>query len=203
MNPGEHIRQNAYVEERLHPKRGRLDYLPLADLRMALEAFRTDRAITILDYGCGGSTYRSLFPNAIYKRADYLQDGVNRLDYVLSEDSRVKEADNKFDFILSTQVLEHVGSPTIYLAECFRLLKSGGTLYITTHGTFPDHACPYDFYRWTTDGLTRDIRCSGFCSLPSREADNRPKSGALSLGLPDSKLKDDAAYACGSWYVRI
>ena len=203
MNPGEHIRQNAYVEERLHPKRGRLDYLPLADLRLALETFRTDRAITILDYGCGGSPYRSLFPNAIYKRADYLQDGVDRLDYVLSEDSRVKEADNKFDFILSTQVLEHVGSPTIYLAECFRLLKPGGTLYITYARYIPRSRLPVRLL--SVDNRRIDARsgCRGFCGLPSREADNRPKSGALSLGLPDSKLKDEAAYACGSWYVRI
>ena len=176
MNLGEHIRGNEYLRERLYPQEEDFTYLHLADLRMALEAVRTDLPITILDYGCGGSPYRSLFPNAIYKRADYLQDGIDKLDYVLSDDSRVAESDNVFDFILSTQVLEHVGSPAIYLAECFRLLKPGGTLYITTHGTYPDHGCPYDFYRWTTDGLTRDLVAAGFAVSRTEKLTTGPRA---------------------------
>jgi SAM-dependent methyltransferase len=173
---GGHIRNNEYLRERLYPKEEDLTYLHLADLRLALEAVRTDLPITILDYGCGGSPYRSLFPNAFYKRADYLQDHGDSLDYVLFEDSRVKESDNAFDFILSTQVLEHVGSPAIYLAECFRLLKPGGTLYITTHGTYPDHACPHDFYRWTTDGLTRDLVTAGFAVSRAEKLTTGPRA---------------------------
>ena len=165
MNLGEHIRDNEYLRERLYPQEEDFTYLHLADLRMALEAVRTDLPITILDYGCGGSPYRSLFPNAIYKRADYLQDGIDRLDYVLSEDSRVKESDNEFDFILSTQVLEHVGSPAIYLAECFRLLKPGGTLYITTHGTYPDHALPVRLLSMDSRRIDARSGCRGFCGL--------------------------------------
>ena len=75
VNLGEHMSSDEYLRERLHPEYGDLTYLHLADLRLALEAIRTDRVIHLLDYGCGGSPYRSLFPNAIYKRADYLQDG--------------------------------------------------------------------------------------------------------------------------------
>ena len=158
---------------------------------MALEAVRTDLPITILDYGCGASPYRSLFPNSIYKRADYLQGGVDRLDYVLSEDSRVQESDNAFDFILSTQVLEHVGAPAIYLGECFRLLKPGGTLYITTHGTYPDHACPYDFYRWTTDGLTRDLVAAGFAVCRAEKLTTGPRAALFHCDCQIHNLRTD------------
>jgi SAM-dependent methyltransferase len=191
VNLAEHIRNNEYLRERLYPQEGDFTYLHLADLRLALEAVRTDLPITILDYGCGGSPYRSLFPNAIYKRADHLQDGVDSLDYVLSEDSRVKESDNAFDFILSTQVLEHVGSPAIYLAECFRLLKRGGTLYITTHGTYPDHACPYDFYRWTTDGLTRDLVAAGFAVSRTEKLTTGPRAALFHCDCQIDHLRTD------------
>src|SRR5262249_48561646 len=110
--------------------------------------------------GCGGSPYRSLFPNAEYLRADFT--GVFDLDYVIGEHSKIDEADEIFDLILSTQVTEHVEDAPSYFAESYRLLKRGGRFVCTTHGTYPDHACPYDFQRWTADGLKRDIAAAGF-----------------------------------------
>jgi SAM-dependent methyltransferase len=162
MDLGIHIRTDIYLRERLFPEPGEVTYLHLSDLRLALESVRTNEKISILDYGCGGSPYRSMFPNASYKRADYLQGKDDQLDYILSEDSLVKETDGTFDLVLSTQVIEHIENPKLYFKECFRLLKSKGYLYVTTHGTYPDHGCPYDFYRWTSDGLTRDLVSAGF-----------------------------------------
>jgi SAM-dependent methyltransferase len=160
MNPDTGIQEKDYLRKRLEPALGDEDYIHLSDLLMALKEFATDESITILDYGCGGSPYRSLFPNSIYKRADFGE--MKELDYVIGNDSRVVEKDGAFDLILSTQVAEHVSEPTVYFAECFRLLKSGGKLICTTHGTYPDHGCPYDFQRWTADGLARDLRNAGF-----------------------------------------
>jgi SAM-dependent methyltransferase len=160
MNPDTGIQETDYVRQRLEPRPGDSDYLHLSDLLAALENFRSNGEIVILDYGCGGSPYRSLFPNAEYKRADFGE--MNDLDYVIGNDSRLDESDAKFDLILSTQVAEHVSDPNTYFAESFRLLKVGGQLICTTHGTYPDHGCPYDFQRWTADGLIRDLRIAGF-----------------------------------------
>jgi SAM-dependent methyltransferase len=162
MNLAEHIRGETYLRERLQPQPGDSSYLHLSDLRQAMEGVRTTLPLRLLDYGCGGSPYRSLFPHCNYRRADYLQNEGDPLDYIVGDDSRVDEKDDAFDFILSTQVLEHVGQPQVYLKECFRLLKSGGKLYLTTHGTYPDHGCPYDFYRWTAEGLAREVQEAGF-----------------------------------------
>lgn len=158
---GQHLSSTEYVRERLHPEAGDPTYLHLSDLRVGIDTIRTDTAITVLDYGCGGSPYRALFPMADYRRADYAGGG-DRLDYVLSTDGLVNEEDETFDLILSTQVLEHVPDTRLYLKECFRLLKHDGHLYITTHGTYPDHGCPHDYYRWTAEGLAKDIRATGF-----------------------------------------
>src|SRR4051794_3667939 len=59
-----------YEDERLNPKTDQRWYLVLSDLRLALGEYASDASIEILDFGCGGSPYRSLFPRASYKRAD-------------------------------------------------------------------------------------------------------------------------------------
>jgi SAM-dependent methyltransferase len=55
--------------------------------------------------------------------------------------------------VLSTQVLEHVQDPDVYLAECARLLRPGGSLVLSTHGSMYYHADPDDYWRWTMAGL--------------------------------------------------
>lgn len=154
------LAQQDYLRQRLWPKPGDEFYLHLSDLRAALETLRTDERITVLDFGCGGSPYRPLFPNADYRRADLAE--VNDLDYIIDESGRIDAPDGQFDLVLSSQVLEHVPNPAAYLAECRRLLKPGGVLACSTHGTFEDHAVPSDFWRWTADGLARAVQDAGF-----------------------------------------
>jgi SAM-dependent methyltransferase len=163
-----------YQRERLDPQPGDPLYLHLADLRRALETVRTDAPVRVLDYGCGSSPYRSLFPGADYRRADFLDTG--DLDYRLDEDSRVPEIDASFDLILSTQVLEHVAQPAAYLRECLRLLKPGGRLVLTTHGLFEDHGCPYDFQRWTADGLRLALVQAGFKAVRLHKLTTGPRA---------------------------
>ena len=159
MNTETAIQEKDYLRQRLEPRHGDADYLHLSDLLIALREFASDAPLTILDYGAGGSPYRALFPQADYRRADFA--AMNELDYVFGPDSRIEERDATFDLILSTQVAEHVEKPAAYFAEVVRLLKPGGRLICTTHGTYPDHGCPYDFQRWTADGLKRDLTAAG------------------------------------------
>ena len=154
------LEEAAYLRQRLDPEPADPAYLHLSDLRMALASVASPNAIRILDFGCGGSPYRSLFPNAEYRRADF--PGAKGLDYVIDLDGRIKESDGVFDLVLSTQVLEHCRDAHGYLQECLRLLRPGGRLVCSTHGTFEDHACPNDFQRWTADGLRLELERAGF-----------------------------------------
>jgi SAM-dependent methyltransferase len=154
------IEDREYLRKRLEPRAGDPDYIHLVDLLKCLEQYRTDEKIAVLDYGAGGSPYREFFPNSDYRRADFVD--MSDLDYVIGSDSKVEETDSTFDLVLSTQVAEHVTDTHAYFSECARLLKSGGMLLCTTHGTYPDHGCPYDFQRWTADGLRRDLERAGF-----------------------------------------
>jgi len=152
-----------YVRERRYPPPTSPVYLHSLDLCEAIRQFGSSEKIRILDYGCGGSPYRDFFPNSEYVRADFTpcQGG---LDILLPEaDSPIPVGDGSFDLVLSTQVLEHVADPAHYVAECFRVLKPGGFLLLTTHGLLMgEHGCPYDFQRWTADGLRLLLERAGF-----------------------------------------
>ena len=150
------------IRERLNPIPGDYYYLHLTDLLQALKKVSSVESLTILDFGSGDSPYRELFPNSDYRRADIASELGATIDYLIKPDGTVDERSQTFDLILSTQVLEHVPMPEKYLSECFRLLKPGGRLVCTTHGSFPDHDCPSDYFRWTHDGLCLAITNAGF-----------------------------------------
>ncbi len=157
-NVTESISAQAYLRERFDPKPGDFHYLVLSDLLLALRGFIPGRVARVLDYGSGGSPYKSLFGDCVYHRADL--DG-HELEYKFGPDARLPGAAGNYDFVLSTQVLEHVDDPTSYLSECRRVLAPNGHLLLTTHGSFEDHGCPYDFWRWTPFGLKRIVEAAG------------------------------------------
>lgn len=132
----------------------RLTYLLESDLLPAGES--------LLDLGCGNKPYESLFRRkfATYVGADLA--GNKDADLLIDSDGRVQCANNTFDCVLSSQVLEHVTSPQLYLREARRVLKRGGSLVLSTHGIWPYHPDPTDFWRWTVEGVQTEIQRAGF-----------------------------------------
>lgn len=149
-----------YNRQRVGPLPKDEFYIHLADLLVFLMPYAKSASGVVLDYGCGGSPYRELFQCSEYLRADYVDCG--GINIIIGQDGKMDLPDCSCDMILSTQVLEHVFSPDDYLAEAFRVLRPGGKLILTTHGIWEDHGCPYDFWRWTADGLRRLLDDSSF-----------------------------------------
>jgi len=145
---------------RTQPRSTDIDYCHFADLNSFIQQHANANKISVLDFGAGSSPYQIYFPHADYRKADILE--VPGLRYLIKPDSTVPETDETFDLILSTQVAEHVPNPDVYFKECFRLLKSGGKLILTTHGVWEEHGVPYDFQRWTEQGMRRDLKAAGF-----------------------------------------
>ena len=115
----------------------------------------------ILDYGCAEQPYRHLFPADVdYVGADL--EGNPQARVVLNEDGTLPLEAGDFDAVISTQVLEHVRDPALYLAECHRVLRPGGRLMLSTHGIFVYHPDPVDLWRWTCAGLESVIEGAGF-----------------------------------------
>jgi SAM-dependent methyltransferase len=61
--------------------------------------------------------------------------------------------ENRFDAIISCSTLEHIQYPWIAAVEMCRTLKVGGLLFVITHQTFPIHAYPHDYWRFSKEGL--------------------------------------------------
>jgi SAM-dependent methyltransferase len=61
-------------------------------------------------------------------------------------------ADDSFDFVMLTAVLEHVLTPTRVAAELARVLKKGGVVYAVTPFMQQVHMGAFDFQRFTDLG---------------------------------------------------
>jgi len=116
----------------------------------------------IMDYGCGARPYEHLFEGYIdeYTGVDVGENP--KADILIEPGEKLKFEDNSFDFVLSSQVLEHVKDFDDYMKECYRVLKPGGCLLLSTHGTWQYHASPYDYNRWTCMGLKYLLERHGF-----------------------------------------
>lgn len=163
---GELLADDQYVRARLEPRRRDLDYLVLTDLRRLITRLAPQARGRLFDYGSGAAPYRRFFKHCSeYVAADVTPGPA--IDRLLSPDGSTGEPSSAYDVILSTQVLEHVKDPGAYLDECYRILRPGGRLILSTHGMIEEHGCPYDFHRWTSRGLEELVAAHGFTLVES------------------------------------
>ena len=80
-----------------------------------------------------------------------LQPGSN-IDYVGSV-IKIPCSKNYFDVVIAQEVLEHVESPPLAVAEIYRVLKVGGYIYLQLPFIIGFHPCPKDFWRFTHQGI--------------------------------------------------
>lgn len=71
---------------------------------------------------------------------------VHRLTEVVGEE--------QFDVIISCATFEHFKYPHLAAHQIMKALKIGGVLFIQTHHTFPLHAYPYDYFRFSREALS-------------------------------------------------
>ena len=106
----------------------------------------------ILDVGCGLKPYRRLFSTLNYLGIDIAggghADAAKCVDKYY-DGKHIPYRDESFDVVICTQVLEHSEEPETVLQEIFRVLKTGGRLYLTVPLVANEHEIPYDFSRFT------------------------------------------------------
>lgn len=182
------LADDAYVRTRLRPALADQDCLVLEDIHSLVAQVAANVSGQIFDYGCGGAPYATLFEQATgYIRADVTAGP--KVDRLLQENGLTTELSGSYDFLLSTQVLEHVKHPGLYVAECLRILKPGGRLLLTTHGMFEEHGCPYDFFRWTSRGLDELVASQGFDVLESYKLTTEVRAFVLLLNRSIEHLR--------------
>lgn len=73
--------------------------------------------------------------------------------------------DETFDCVIFNQVLEHVRNPFTCVKEGYRVLKTGGTIVLTSPFFYQVHRHPEDNWRFTVDGLRVLCDDTGFSKV--------------------------------------
>lgn len=132
--------------------RGRLDTPGRFYIDRFLERYAAESRGRFLEFG--DARYKIAFPSAQIERYDVLNIAEGPDVTVVGDiQSCPQIADNTYDVVVCTQVLEHVPNPFRAAAELHRILKPGGRLLLTVPAAYPYHAVPQDYWRFTRDSL--------------------------------------------------
>jgi SAM-dependent methyltransferase len=120
-----------------------------------------------LDAGCGMQPFRQMIEAGGYSYTgmDVVQNPNGTVDVIAALDQSFAAESfpgGEFDFILCTEVLEHVAGWTVAFANLARLLAPGGRLLLTCPHFYPLHEVPYDFWRPTCHAIEHFARENGF-----------------------------------------
>jgi predicted SAM-dependent methyltransferase len=118
---GSDVRKRLFVATIFEYKNGK--YLEESFRNKSILHFAPERLITrLIEKHCGE-----------YKTADYLTDGYQyeKLDYVIDISNMAEIGSSTFDTLIAMDVLEHVEDDKAAIAEIFRVLKPGGTCFLT------------------------------------------------------------------------
>ena len=114
----------------------------------------------LLDLGCGESPYRFLVNEKItcYYGVDIFD--ADKFDYQKSnithfDGLKIPFSDGNFDFVICTEVLEHVEDFQTLVDDVHRVLKPGGSALFTIPWSARYHYIPYDYFRYTPATLLK------------------------------------------------
>ncbi|CAN2048456.1 hypothetical protein GMMP1_580026 [Candidatus Magnetomoraceae bacterium gMMP-1] len=118
----------------------------------------------MLDVGGKKENKRGQFrpPLHTVEKWEYLNiDKATTPDYLCSAD-RIPVQNETFDFVLMTEVIEHLEKPADILSEINRVLKKSGAVIMTMPFLFPIHSDPSDYQRWTPEKIKLECEKANF-----------------------------------------
>jgi SAM-dependent methyltransferase len=120
----------------------------------------------VLDVGCADMTARQLViqAGADYIGLDYPRTALNLYDTrpdVFGDAHCLPMRSESVDGVLLLNVLEHVRDADTVMNEAARILRPGGICFIEVPFLYPLHDRPFDFRRWTGNGLAQTAERAG------------------------------------------
>ena len=129
-------------------------YIVHSGLFKYINKFAPQMKGSVLDFGCGSKPYENLFINSDeYIGCDIEVSGHDHhdsnIDYFF-DGKKLPFANDRFDSVVSFEVLEHVFNLPEILQEINRVTKTSGTFLISVPFAWHEHEAPYDFGRYTS-----------------------------------------------------
>lgn len=115
----------------------------------------------VLDAGAGDAPYRHLFSHVKYETADTGDLGLGDRDHDVDL-ADLPMDDETYDQVICTQVIEHVREPDKMMSELHRVLRPGGTLWISAPLFYAEHGMPHDYRRFTRSAWEQMAEKAGF-----------------------------------------
>ncbi len=122
----------------------------------------------VVDAGAGQCQYKNLFQHCTYISVDSCigDDSWNFSQINIKADlASIPLRSDYADYVVCTEVLEHISEPFAVLHELHRLLKKQGTLFMTVPFGAREHQVPHDFFRYTRYGLEYVLAVAGFVDI--------------------------------------
>lgn len=122
----------------------------------------------ILDIGAGkerSSYFRFLRLASEHKITSIDITNERKPDIIADLEKGFPVEDNKFDYVMCFNLLEHIYDYQKVVNECFRVLKSGGVLLGAVPFIMHYHADPNDYFRYTHQALEKIFQTAGFSEI--------------------------------------
>ena len=120
---------------------------------------------SVVDAGAGECMFRDLFSHARYLPLDS-KVGNASWNYgrlaVVGDVLAPPFRPGSVDYVLCTDVLEHVPDPQRMIDCLFAVLRPGGTLFLSAPQGWGEHQLPHDYFRFTSSGLRLLLERAGF-----------------------------------------
>jgi SAM-dependent methyltransferase len=157
----------------------------------------------VIDVGAGESPWRFL----LNSKCDYVGLDIansddfkmqsSREDITYYEGGEFPFPGKEFSAAICIETLEHIFEPKQMLAEIFRVLDDGGMLLISVPWSARRHHIPYDFFRYTPEGLNHLLGQAGFVGIeisPRGSEAHVIANKLLIFGIGNLKAKKNAIY---------
>ena len=151
-----------------------------------LSAFEADMRGSVLDVGGKRENKRGSFtpPEKSARNWWYVNLDLTTNPNIFADVATLPLKSESLDVTICTEVLEHLENPAACASEIYRILRKDGIGFFSVPFMYPVHADPYDYQRFTADGLRHLLSSFSSVTIYSMGGYLGTLAMLMEIGLP-------------------